>query len=155
MENGFPTLTEAIAQLFLYRGSEGERELTAGEVQACADWLNEHRPGLAQTLQEVALLFRRLGQHPPRLSLAALGNQRTDLIRTAVGDLLDLGELLHEREPEAWTWEAWSANHADHLLRLLLLVLLQLDRSSRAAIKKLRTEFPWPEGLHKPWRSGS
>ena len=153
MENEFPTLTEAISLLFFYTGTAGRRELTDEEVLACADWLNDHRPSLAQTLQEVACLVQLLDQPPPRVSLAALGEQTDDLVLVTFGNLLDHGELLHERDTEAWTWPAWSANHSEHLLRLLLLVLLQLERGSWAATKGLRSEFPWPQGLDTTWRS--
>ena len=147
-------MNEAISLFFFYRGRDGRRELTAEEVSACCEWMEEHRPTLSQTLQELGCLMALLDQPAPRLSLAVLADQTEDLLAATFGNLLDQDELLHETDPEAWTWPAWSTRHANALLRLLLLTMLQLELGSPRVTKTVRQEFPWPQGLDKTWRAG-
>jgi len=147
MENTFPSLTEAISMFFTYKGRGGKRELTPEEISACAEWMEEHRLTLSQTLQEAGCLVQLLGEPVPQLSLAALGDQTDDLLVVTFGNLLDQEELVHETDPQAWTWEAWSRRHSDALLRLLLLALLQLELGSPEVARNVRRGFPWPPGL--------
>jgi hypothetical protein len=155
MENTFPSLSEAISMFFTHKGREGKRELTPEEVSACADWLEEHQPALSQTLQEAGCLVQLLREPPPRLSLSALGDQTDDLLLVTFGNLLDQEELVHETDPQAWTWEAWSHRHSDALLRLLLLALLQLELGSPEAADRVHSGFPWPPGPDRFRRVGA
>jgi len=152
MTNRFPSLHRAISLLFFCKTSGGRRELTAEEIASCAYWMEENHPTLSQTLQELACLALLLGEPVPRLSLAALGNQTDQLLLTTFGNLLDEEELVHETDPEAWTWEAWSERHREALLRLLLLALLQLELGWPRIAKDVRGEFPWPKDLRRTWR---
>jgi hypothetical protein len=152
MENTFPSLNEVITLFFTCKGRDTERELTPEEVQACADWMEDHRPTLSQTLMELGCLAQLLGKPVPRLSLAALGHQTDQVVVTTFGNLLDQEELVHETDPEAWTWEAWSQRHREPLLRLLLLAMLQLEMGWPRIAQGVRTGFPWPEGLRRTWR---
>jgi len=152
MPNTLPTLVEAIPLLFFHQSRAGERELTLEEVWPCARWMMRRHVNLAFTLQEMACLVQLLGQSAPRLSLAALGSQTEDLHLTTYGYLLDEDELLHETDPQAWTWEAWTERHAENLLRLLLLALLHLEVGSPQAAQRIRSGLPWPAGLDFEWR---
>jgi hypothetical protein len=134
---------------FTYKGQGVMRELTPEEVSACARWMEEHRPTLSQTLQEAGCLVQLLGEPPPRLSLAALGDQTDDLLVVTFGNLIDQEDLLHETDAEAWTWETWSRRHSGALLRLLLLALLTLELGSPQMAEKMRRGFPWPQGLDR------
>ena len=154
MENTFPSLTEAISMFFTYKGRDGKRELTPAEISACAEWMEAQQPTLSQTLQEAGCLVQSLGEPPPRLSLAALEDQTDDLLLVTFGTLLDQEELVHESNPEAWTWEAWSLRHSDALLRLLVLTLLQLELGSPEVAQKMHRGFPWPPGLDRFRRIG-
>ena len=154
MENTFPSLTEAISMFFTYKGRDGKRELTPAEVSDCAEWMEAQQPTLSQTLQEAGCLLRLLGEPAPQMSLAVLEDQTDDLLLVTFGTMLDQEELVHETDPEAWTWEAWSRRHSDALLRLLVLTLLTLELGSPEAAETLRRQFPWPQGLDRFRRTG-
>lgn len=146
MTNQFPSLHEAIPMLFYCGTAGGRRELTDLEVSACAAWMEDHRPVLSQTLQELACLMQLLDR-PQRLSLVTLADRMEDLLATTYGNLLEQDELLHETGPEAWAWPAWSERHAGALLRLLVLSMLQLELGWPRVTRKLYSSFPWPEDL--------